>query len=295
MTVNVMYEPQSVNTDEYIHYAQIIVNAFTKALQDNECSVKLIIGLRQEISNKKDEVELLKELNNNPRASAELNPSYYTDTNTTTNPGAPNEHGVDQFVLNTLTKSLMDSCFPCKLKFPKLSVNSNLNFAFDGLKVSLDVFNSVFKNLKNPNVCHVSGVFAFSCVPSILSLLMLFVSAYSSVLALQKINNISLQAFIKGIISGLIGKLTASLNIRLDTSNTGVVCLIDAIREIANQLVEQQQELSHLSAPEILAALGLDSDDIDVTNILGYQPPTINEPQLVLEQEPNQIAVQYFH
>lgn len=288
MTVNIIYEPQTANTDEYIHYAQIISNAFSKALEDNECSVKLLIGFREEIVNKKEELATVATLDLNPKAVPGLDPSYYTNPFQGSSTPITNQLGTDQFVLNTLTKSLMESCFNCRLRFPKLSVKGNINFAFDGLKFSLDTFTAIFKNIQNPNVCHVAGVFSFSCVPSILSLLMLFVSSYSTVLALQKINNISLQAFIKGIISGLISKLTANLAAKLDTSNTGVVCLIDAIREIAIQLEEQQKELTDLSTDEILARLGfIDpvNNDVDTETIPDYKPLNNSKPQYILEQD----------
>ena len=60
--VQLDYEENSTSLDEYLRYCQIIADAFTKALDQNECNVKVVVGIAQELTNQRDEVEDLWEI-----------------------------------------------------------------------------------------------------------------------------------------------------------------------------------------------------------------------------------------
>ena len=54
MAVSIEYEEETSNIDEYLYYAQLISQAFTKALDQQECNVKIVIGLAEEIESQKE-------------------------------------------------------------------------------------------------------------------------------------------------------------------------------------------------------------------------------------------------
>lgn len=262
MSVSITYDEQSSNLDETLHYAQLISEAFTKALDQNECNVKLLIGFAEEINRGKDELEDLVEIITDPNTS--INPPIVEDV--------PNPN-VDNIIKPTeptpytpettddILRKLRESCLDCEFGFPDIDFNGNLNFAFDKLRAMLNLYNNLFKNMLNPNLCHVSSAFQYSCIPSIISLIMLLVSAYAAILALKKLGGISLDAFIKGVISGLLGQIISSLGLRVDTSKTGVSCLIAAIKEIADNINQQGSYVTGIVPSEVLLQLGYNPDN----------------------------------
>ena len=61
--ISVEYKEESSNqSDEYLRYAQLIINAFTKALDQNECNVKALVGIHEEIRDQKQTLEDLWDL-----------------------------------------------------------------------------------------------------------------------------------------------------------------------------------------------------------------------------------------
>ena len=261
MAVTLTYEESSSNLDEALHYAQLISEAFTKALDQNECNVKLLIGFAEEISREKDELEDLVDIIDKP--THELPPAVVEDipnpdVDDIISPSEPLPYTPE--TTEDIIKKLKESCIDCEFGFPSIDFNGNLSFTFDKLRAMLDLYANIFKNMLNPNLCHVANAFQYSCIPSIISLIMLLVSAYTSILALKKLGGISLDAFIKGVISGLLGQIISSLGLKIDTSKTGVNCLIAAIKEIAENINQQGSYISGVVPSEVLTQLGYKPD-----------------------------------
>ena len=55
--VQLNYEENASTLDEYLRYCQLIADAFSKSLDQNECNIKVVIGIAQELTNQKNEVE----------------------------------------------------------------------------------------------------------------------------------------------------------------------------------------------------------------------------------------------
>lgn len=273
MSVNLTYEEQTSNIDETLLYAQIIAEAFTKALDSNECNVKLLIGFAEEVEREKQNLEDI--------ISLVEDPLRVVDNTKVSDVGSPSikdtyEESTASEVLAeniaTVSRKLKDSCIDCKFAFPTIDLNYNFNFAFDKLKVMINLYYDAIKKLTNPNLCHVAGAFSYACIPSIITLIMLLVSAYAAILAAKQLGGFSLDAFIQGIIMGLLGQILASFSIRIDTSKTGIACLIEAIKEIANEISNQASEVTGTVPSEILEQLG-------------YQPK-IETPEYLAEPNP---------
>ena len=289
MSVSVTYDEQSSNMDEMLHYAQLISEAFTKALDQNECNVKLLIGFAEEIDRGKEELEDIVDIIDDPDKS--INPPVVEDI---VNPNVDdiitptNPEPYTPVTTQDIIRNLKQSCLDCEFGFPSIDLNGNLNFAFDKLRAMLNLYNDLFKKMLNPNLCHVSSAFQYSCIPSIISLIMLLVSAYTAILALKKLGGLSLDAFIKGVISGLLGQIISSLGLRIDTSKTGVSCLISAIKEIADNINQQGSYITGVVPTEVLKQLGYNPDtrteldkavDTEIQNVTGTAPTEFSQSQ----------------
>lgn len=137
--VQLDYEPNSTSLDEYLRYCQIIADAFTKALDQNECNVKVVVGIAQELTNQRDEVKDLWEIMKPdvyvpPAAGDE---DIYTNADTTVTivdtPSTLNDSEI-----NAIKKKLKEACYDCDYGLPGIDFNNSFNWSFDKLKASLE-------------------------------------------------------------------------------------------------------------------------------------------------------------
>lgn len=259
--VQLDYEPNSTSLDEYLRYCQIIADAFTKALDQNECNVKVVVGIAQELTNQKNEVEDLWEIMKPDvyiPPTADDEDIYTNDDTTVTIVDTPSSLNTSE--INAIKNKLKEACYDCDYGLPGIDFNNNFNWSFDKLKASLESYISNYKQITNPNFCHVSSAFNFACLQDLLKLIALLLSAYSAILSLRKLSGISLSAFIKGVISGLLGQLLGSISLQMDLSKTGLSCLIKVFEDMANQIPDGSN-MSAMMPEGFLENLGLVMDD----------------------------------
>lgn len=237
--INIEYKEDVTDTDEYLRYCQLVIQAFTKALDQNECTVKALVGIHTEI---KDQKETLQDVWDMTQTNK------YTDSgNGITKPVVDKEDEIKEIVADPekeldkdsvlyIKDNLKSRCIDCDYDFPKINFNDNLSYSFDKLKTSLQLYTDAFDKITNPNFCQASTAFEFACLQDIIKLITLLLSVFSAILALRKISNISLNGFIKGVISGLLGSIIGSLRLQFDLSQTGLSCLINAISTIASNI-----------------------------------------------------------
>ena len=240
MAVQVEFTEEVNISGVYMTYCQTILEAFTKALDKNECNVRILISAHNEIKDQQDELKDLYEIVQKsveiPKDTSKrvyVRPNNPDDVIRTLidNPDKP----VDSSALDALKNGLNDDCIDCKFKFPKINFTSNLRFSFEKLKASLEAYVDTFNQLTNPNLCHSAAVFNYSCMQELLEMLVLLITLYTTLSKLSSLSGISLNGFIKGIISGLLGAIIGSIKIQVDLSNTGISCLLNALHTLADR------------------------------------------------------------
>ena len=240
MAVQVEFTEEVNISGVYMTYCQTILEAFTKALDKNECNVRILISAHNEIKDQQDELKDLYEIVQKsveiPKDTSKrvyVRPNNPDDVIRTLidNPDKP----VDSSALDALKNGLNDDCIDCKFKFPKINFTSNLRFSFEKLKASLEAYVDTFNQLTNPNLCHSAAVFNYSCMQELLEMLVLLITLYTTLLKLSSLSGISLNGFIKGVISGLLGAIVGSIKIQVDLSNTGISCLLNALHTLADR------------------------------------------------------------
>ena len=259
--IELNHEEASTTLDEYLRYCQIISDAFTKALDQNECNVKILVGIAQEITNQKEEVEDLWEIMKPevyiPPAAGEQVVVKDSDNKLSVVEQPTNTNQNNS--IDIVKRKIKVTCYFCDVGWPGIDFNENFNWSFQKLKASLDTYISTFKQITNPNMCHVSSAFDYTCLNDLLKLVTMLLMAYSAVLALRKLSGISLSAFIKGVISGLLGQLLGSISLQLDLSKTGLSCIIKVLELIANNIPDSESLPNYLSDEDLqLIAESLD-------------------------------------
>ena len=239
--MDINYTNSNANVNSILYEAQLIATAFSKALEDNNCLLILPIGLHQEINNGikdvEDLVKTIDDINNNLDKEVEVTTDTVLD------------------VLDEAIKESKEKCFTCKLEMPGIDFNVDLKGALDRLSAQIDLYKSIFK-FNKLDLCQASYSLMQGCLPDILKLITLLLTAYVSIMALKKLSNISIMAFIKGILSTLLSKLLGSLKITISIGSTNISCLINALKEIALALPTQEAIQARLTAEENYA-LGL--------------------------------------
>ena len=242
--ISVEYKEESSNqSDEYLRYAQLIINAFTKALDQNECNVKALVGIHEEIRDQKQTLEDLWDLtktnkheknNNNRQKVPVFSNDSISDFIIDTNEPLNND------ITNSIKDKLKSRCIDCDYDWPKIDFEHNFAYSFEKLRASLNIYMSAFDKIRNPNFCQAAGLFDFSCLQDIIKLIALFLSVYSAILAVRKLSGVSIQGFIRGVITGLLGQLIGGIRLQFDLSQTGLSCLINAIEQMAMNLPDGQ-------------------------------------------------------
>lgn len=240
MAVQVEFTEETNISGVYMAYCQTILEAFTKALDKNECNVRVLISAHNEIKDQQDELKDLYEITQkDSKLPVDTSKKIYI------RPKNPNEiirtlidnpdKPIDNIALDALKNGLNDDCIDCKFKFPKINFTSNLRFSFEKLKLSLKAYMDAFSELTNPNLCHSAAVFNYSCMKELLEMLVLLLTLYTTLSKLSSLSGISLNGFIKGVISGLLGAIVGSIKIQVDLSNTGISCLLNALHTLADR------------------------------------------------------------
>ena len=242
--ISVEYKEESSNqSDEYLRYAQLIINAFTKALDQNECNVKALVGIHEEIRDQKQTLEDLWDLtktnkheknNNNRQKVPVFSDDSISDFIIDTNEPLNND------ITNSIKDKLKSRCIDCDYDWPKIDFEHNFAYSFEKLRASLNIYMSTFDKIRNPNFCQAAGLFDFSCLQDIIKLIALFLSVYSAILAVRKLSGVSIQGFIRGVITGLLGQLIGGIRLQFDLSQTGLSCLINAVEQMAMNLPDGQ-------------------------------------------------------
>lgn len=254
--MEIEYIEDSSNANEFLHYCTIIAKAFSTALDQNECNLKVTISIAEELKDLVKDAENIHEIIN--QDPAKLVPTEKVSNNTVYED--INKSPTDRFADNRAQASyLKQNCFKCDLGLPDINLTDFLKWTMDKIKTVLDIYKKLFEALVNPNLCHAAYAFQYTCIPDIIRLIALLLTVYTSILALRKLGGISLNAFIKGLISGLLGQIIGNINVQVNFSKSGIGCLINIFEELAAQ-VPDGENLSRLLTEEQMTELEIDPE-----------------------------------
>lgn len=265
-----------------IAYSQTISNFFVDAIDQNDCNVKVLIGFYQELD---DTLKSIDELNKSFKPPTKLKDYNLPKDAIKTDKESPDYDDTISSPIDTneIARQLKQKCFTCSLRLPELKLDYKFDFLFDKLKFQLETYASI-QNPLNANMCHIAFVFERQCIPDMIKLLGMVITAYIMMMSLKKLPSFSLGFFIKGVISGLLGQLIASINISMDMSNIGLPCLLAVIEEIA-QSYPTNEEMYSKFTPEQKAY---------IPNLSDYKPLSIYEKDLQEKLRKNEITKEQY-
>ena len=109
-----------------------------------------------------------------------------------------------------------------------------------------------------------------TCIPDILRLIALMLMAYVAIMALRKLSNLSIAAFIKGVLSTLLGKILGAVKITVNIGSTNIACIVNLLKEFALAVPTQNNIAARLDYENKLALglLDLNDDGLNDSNLL---------------------------
>lgn len=254
-----------------LYSAQLIANTFAKGLEDNSCLVTSTVQLHQRIKDYTEDVKTL-------IPSVYTEPSQIVKDVVNSRPGV----GVSVDVQNAI-KNAKQKCFNCKLELPKLKFDFDLDFSMGELKAHMELYKSLFNLKLKLDPCQAIEVFKFQCIPDILKLISLLLTAYLAINTIKKISGLSLSFFIKGIISALLTKLISSINISLNLGKLNLNCFIEYAKMISDMLPSTDNIVKNLSSEQLVGLIQtLPNDTIEalMNHYLNPSNPQANIPKL---------------
>lgn len=229
-------------------HAQTISNFFVEAIDQNDCNVKVVLGFYQELDDTINSIlDLDRAFNRTPMQwykNPKETPSKVEDFITDEDPIE------SDYLVEAAIKAMKDKCFDCKLSLPKINFHNDLSFLYEKLKLQLDVFYNVFEKPRRDNFCHLAYGLQKTCIPDLIKMIAMLLTAYAAIMALRKLPSFSLNIFIKGVISSLLVKIVGSINISLDMNSTGLPCLLSVLEELASKIPTNESLYEGLSEEE---------------------------------------------
>ena len=215
----VLKEPTQSNL-VLLHYAQLIANTFTKGVEDNECILEVPIALHQEL---KQVIKDAEDANN-------LEKEYEDKLEEKANTGSPIK--TYAYIREQSKINIKNDCLRCNIKLPKPQLEYDFDITFSKLKAHIELFTKLFKK-PELNPCQALNLFRFTCVPDLIKIISLLLTAYISIMSILKISQLGINAFIQGIISGLLQGIMGSVKITIDLGQSNIDCIIKILRDIA--------------------------------------------------------------
>lgn len=249
--MDIEYEERNFNSAEILYSAQLIADTFAEALKQNNCLLMLTVSLHQEINDSINDYQDLEQITSNSDKDLE------------------NLDRFDDSILDSIQSAIQDSkdrCFTCKLTVPSIDFDMNASTVLGKLQALINGYTQVF-NVGKLDLCQAAYAMRNSCLPDILRLIIMLITAYAAIIMLKNIGSISILSFIKGVISAILGRIFSSLKLSVSIGSTNISCIIEALREIANTLIPTEERVLAGLESDIKASLGLQDDKKEPTKL----------------------------
>lgn len=225
------YQEENKNASNIMYHAQLIADAFADSLKKNNCMLMIPVSFHQEINDAVKDILDLEDL-------GEYRPddSYAREIDSEV---------IDGNVINALQEAINYSkarCINCDLVLPSIDFNYNLDAVMGRLDALLNLYNDMFK-LNSLDFCQASYATRKSCLPDLLKLIILLVTAIATIIMLINIKSISVLAFIKGIISTILQKIFGSFKMAISIGGMNTACLVNALKEVADSLLPTHERM----------------------------------------------------
>lgn len=226
-------EPK-LGISEKVYHAQVIINAFSKAMEDINCLKRVPIAIYSELEENEERLQEILDIVGEDR-DPDIDRDYifeYTDPEIQASPQV--QRPLDE-VEDSVKKRLLDSCFPCDTDTPSFDLGS----VFRDIVARIEAFISDIKrlfDLSTPNFCHFTYLLSFLCVPDLVRILAIILARILQLTAALFLGSFALSAFIFGIIGAIFSAIMRFLISLISFALSPIYCVLQSLSEALNNL-----------------------------------------------------------
>ena len=237
-----------------VSYAQLIIEHFSKALEENGCLIQVPAALYVEIDDQYNRlVDYIESAVNS--GSVNLGGGADNSVSYTYQEGDFKQTEIAQAVREAIRRASND-CFNCSIPKPKFDFSGIFDNLMAEIQNTLEQFKGIFKYNK-ASVCQYAFFLSYLCIPDLLKLVSLILAAITKLLSNITLPRITIALFINAILSAIIEVLVSNISILARFALTPVLCILDAIDSIIAQLptpenirAQNEQDLIRLGVNE---------------------------------------------
>ena len=237
-----------------VSYAQLIIEHFSKALEENGCLIQVPAALYVEIDDQYNRlVDYIESAVNS--GSVNLGGGADNSVSYTYQEGDFKQTEIAQAVREAIRRASND-CFNCSIPKPKFDFSGIFDNLMAEIQNTLEQFKGISKYNK-ASVCQYAFFLSYLCIPDLLKLVSLILAAITKLLSDITLPRITIALFINAILSAIIEVLVRNISILARFALTPVLCILDAIDSIIAQLptpenirAQNEQDLIRLGVNE---------------------------------------------
>lgn len=230
---------QNFGISEVLYHAQRIVDAYGRALADNNCMTQVPIRVHDEAQTGINEMEdILSAIGGGSTSSDDRTPEVKKAASNVI-AGRPAPHVPLNRATVAIRKALGEECFDCGWdKFPEFTLGS----IWEMTMAKWDAFISKCENLISglgsltPGICHLAYLLSFVCIPDLTKIIAVLTALLIKILTAFKLTGISLSMFVMAIIGAIIGALFEYLSTVMTWALAPIGCFMDTITEIMSAI-----------------------------------------------------------
>ena len=250
---------QTNGIEQTTYYAQLIVKAFSDALDKNNCLTKIPVAIGLEISTTIEDLKDIKEViggisgvDNNlitpdpDRQIKVISPN--DDTDYSNSSAIQEQYGVSKKKILADLKQFAEDCFDCDLDMDIMGAFKNL---IDGIKAQIDFLKNKLKGLKDlldfdltsnfDGLMDIGNIFANMCIKDLNMISAMLLSALLDFNADINIGGIGEFSFQLGVMSQMMSVIFNGIRDILNYAMKPVNCAITALETIAGAIPQERE------------------------------------------------------
>lgn len=222
----------TASTTYAVAYAQLIVDHFSKALQENGCLIQVPVGLYVQFDDQYNRlVDYIESALNAGNIDNDRNGDKY-DNIVSPNGTIDPRHLA---AIKSAIRKASNDCFACKIEKPKFDFSGIFGNLLKDILSSLDEFKNIGK-FNKASVCQYAFFLSYLCLPDLLKLIALILAAIIKVTQNIQLPRLTLAVFINAILGAIIEALVRNISVLARFALTPVLCILDSIDSIIDQL-----------------------------------------------------------
>jgi hypothetical protein len=222
----------TANTSYAVAYAQLIVDHFSRALQENGCLIQVPVGLYIQFDDQYNRlVDYIESALNAGNIDNDRTGDQFDNIVSPSGTISPRHLAA----IKSAIKKASNDCFACNIEKPKFDFSGIFGNLLGDITSSLDQFRNIGKYNK-ASVCQYAFFLSYLCLPDLLKLIALIIAAIVKVTQNIQLPRLTVAVFINAILGAIIEALVKNISVLARFALTPVLCILDSIDSILDQL-----------------------------------------------------------